>query len=328
MKISEFIGLTFFEANKVIKKALGDKRISGVFSHEDFKNALGLTDAVWGKITKDGSINSRLVIQEKWALTRLRVVLSFRYSKDIQINYYIGNTNNSCTLKKISYSGIETYWTGSYPDLQNIGVNPDIYYNIPEVFYENGRKGTIQDFLNKKWGLAKVNTDLALLEIDRMITDGSFLESWKNVEDHQTPRRQTSNSKMTGLFGKYLGQVLTDGTTKLSIDQVTLLMKIGCDMFREYPDAHFIDAAFFGDSTKTLLDLKPYLEKLEREIKRHLDLDTRMSELNDMVLAEYDKTLLNYVKLNPDLNLTVEEVKKIIDLRTDVDIQYKYLKVS
>ena len=330
MKISEFIGLTFFEANKVIKKALGNKRIpsGSLLNLEAFKNALGLTDAVWGEITKDGNVNSRLVIRDKWALTRLRVVLSFRYSKDIQINYYIGNTNDSCTLKKISYSGIETYWTGSYPDLKNIGINPDIYYNIPEVFYGNGRKGTIQDFLNKKWGLAKVNTDLALLEVDRMLTDGSFLKSWRNVEDCQTPCRQTSDSEMIGRFGKYLIKILTDETAKLSTDQVTLLMKIGCGMFKEYPNTRTIDVSFFRDSEKTLWTLKPYLEKLERETKRHLDLDIRMSELNSIVLAEYDKTLLSYVKLNPDLNLTVEEVKRIIDLQTDVDIQYKYLKIS
>ena len=67
---------------------------------------------------------------------------------------------------------------------------------------------------------------------------------------------------------------------------------------------------------------------IEKEIKRHLDLDTRMSELNNMILAEYDKTLSSYIQMNPDLNLTIEEVKKIIDLQTDVDVNYRYLKVS
>jgi hypothetical protein len=110
MKINEFIGLTFFEANKVIKKALGNNRIpSWSFDIKAFKTALGLSDAIWGEITQDGDVNSKVEIRDKWAVTKLRVILSFRYSKDIQINYYIGNTNDSCTLKEITYSGIGTY---------------------------------------------------------------------------------------------------------------------------------------------------------------------------------------------------------------------------
>lgn len=331
MKISEFIGLSFFEANKVIKKALGNNRIPcGSFDHGAFKNALGLSDAVWGEITQTGDANSKIEIRDKWTVTRLRVILSFRYNKDIQINYYIGNTNDSCTLKEITYSGIGTYWTGSYPSLGTIGISQDIIYEIPEISYGNGRKGTIQDFLNKKWGLTKVNTDLTLTEIDRILTDGSFLESWGNIEDYKIPERQVSKSKMSGRFGKYMVRILTDGA-KISTDQVALLMKIGCGMFREYPGARMIENSFFSDSRwakKNLQTLKPELEKLEREIKRHLELDIRMSELNNMVLAEYDRTLSSYVQLNPDLNLTVEEVKKIIDLQTDVNVQYKYLKVS
>jgi hypothetical protein len=331
MKINEFIGLTFFEANKVIKKALGNNRIpSWSFDIKAFKTALGLSDAVWGEITQTGDVNSKVEIRDKWAVTKLRVILSFRYSKDIQINYYIGNTNDSCTLKEITYSGIGTYWTGSYPSLTSIGINPDINYNIPEVNYGNGRKGTVQDFLNKKWGLTKVNTDLTLVEVDRMLTDGSFMESWRNIEDYQTPSRQVSNTKMSGQFGKCLVKILTDGA-KVSTDQIALLMKIGCGMFREYPGARVIESSFFGDSKwarKNLQTLKPEIEKLEREIKRHLDLDTKMTELNNMVLAEYDRTLTSYIQMNPDLNLTVEEAKKIIDLQTDVDVQYKYLKVS
>ncbi len=333
MKINEFIGLTFFEANKAIKKALGNNRIPSwsSFDMKAFKTALGLSDAVWGEITQTGDVNSKVEIRDKWAVTRLRVVLSFRYSKDIQINYYIGNTNDSCTLKEITYSGIGTYWTGSYPSLTSIGINPDINYNIPEVNYGNGRKGTVQDFLNKKWGLTKVNTDLTLVEVDRMLTDGSFMESWRNIEDYQMPgRRQVSNTKMSGQFGKCLVKILTDGA-KVSTDQIALLMKIGCGMFREYPGARIIERTFFGDSGwigKNLQTLKPELEKLEREIKRHLELDTKMNEFNDMVLAEYDKTLLSYIQMNPDLNLTVEEVKKIIDLQTDVNVNYQYLKVS
>jgi hypothetical protein len=332
MKISEFIGLSFFEANKAIKKALKSNRISGgSFDHAAFKNALGLSDAVWGEITQSGDANSKIEIREKWTVTKLRVILSFRYNKDIQINYYIGNTNDSCTLKEITYSGIGTYWTGSYPALGSIGLGQDIIYEIPEVHYGNGRKGTVQDFLNKKWGLTKVNTDLTLVEVDKMLTDGSFLEAWSKAEDYQMPERQVSKTKMAGRFGKYLVKILTDGA-KVSIDQIALLMKIGCGMFREYPGARLIESSFFDDSRwtkkKGLLDLKPDLEKLEKEIKRHLDLDTRMSELNNMILAEYDKTLSSYIQMNPDLNLTIEEVKKIIDLQTDVDVNYRYLKVS
>ena len=331
MKISEFIGLSFFEANKAIKKALGNNRIPcGSFDHGAFKNALGLSDAVWGEITQTGDANSKIEIRDKWTVTRLRVILSFRYNKDIQINYYIGNTNDSCTLKEITYSGIGTYWTGSYPSLGTIGISQDIIYEIPEVHYGNGRKGTVQDFLNKKWGLTKINTDLTLVEVDRMLTDGSFMEAWSKAEDYQTPERQVSKTKLSGRFGKYLVKILTDGT-KVSTDQVAILMKIGCGMFREYPGARIIESAFFSDSRYTrkgLQALKPELEKLEREIKRHLELDTRMTELNNMVLAEYDKTLSSYIQMNPDLNLTVEEVKKIIDLQTDVDVNYRYLKVS
>ena len=331
MKISEFIGLSFFEANKAIKKALNNNRISGgSFDHEAFKNALGLTDAVWGEITQTGDANSKVEIREKWTVTRLRVILSFRYNKDIRINYYIGNTNDSCTLKEITYSGIGTYWSGSYPALSNIGISQDIIYEIPEVHYGNGRKGTIQDFLNKKWGLTKVNTDLTLVEVDKMLTDGSFLESWSKIEDYQMPSRQVSHTKLSGRFGKYLVKILTDGA-KINTDQIALLMKIGCGMFREYPGARMIENSFFSDSRwtkKGLQTLKPELEKLEKEIKRHLDLDTKMTELNNMVLAEYDKTLSSYIRMNPDLNLTVEEIKKIIDLQTDVDVQYKYLKIS
>ena len=93
-----------------------------------FKNALGLSDAVWGEITQSGDANSKIEIREKWTVTKLRVILSFRYNKDIQINYYIGNTNDSCTLKEITYSGIGTYWTGSYPALGSIGIGQDIIY--------------------------------------------------------------------------------------------------------------------------------------------------------------------------------------------------------
>ena len=331
MKISEFIGLSFFEANKVIKKALNNNRIDGSsFDYVVFKNALNLTDAIWGEITQTDDANSKIEMRDKWTITKLRIILSFRYNKDIKINYYIGNTNDSCTLKEITYSGIGTYWTGSYNILNNIGISPDVIYEIPEISYGNGRRGTIQDFLNKKWGLTKVNTDLTLTEIDRMLTDGSFLESWGNIEDYKTPKRQVSKSKMSGRFGKYMVSILTDGA-KVSTDQVALLMKIGCGMFREYPGGRMIESSFFSDSRwakKNLQTLKPELEKLEREIKRHLELDIKMSELNNIVLAEYDRTLSSYVQLNPDLNLTVEEIKKIIDLQTDVDVQYKYLKVS
>jgi hypothetical protein len=331
MKISEFIGLSFFEANKVIKKALGDKRISCGFDHATFKNALGLSDAVWGEITQTGNANSKVEIRDKWTITKLRVILSFRYNKDIQINYYIGNTNNSCTLKEISYSGIGTYWTGSYLELSTIGISPDIDYDIPVVYYGNGRKGTVQDFLNKKWGLAKVNTDLILTEVDRILSDGSFLKAWNSVEDYEIPERQVSKTNLSGRFGKYIVKILTEGV-KLSLEQIALLMKISCGMFREYPAARDIETSFFNSSTrwckKDLRTLKPGLEKLEREIKRHRELDSKMTELNSMILAEYEKTLTSYIQMNPDLNLTIEEVKGIIDLETDVDVDYQYLKVS
>lgn len=334
MKISEFIGLSFFEANKAIKKALGNNRISGAggsFSLETFKNALGLSDAVWGEITRDGNSNSKVEIRDKWTVTKLRVILSLRYNKDIQINYYIGNTNDSCTLKEITYSGIGVYWAGTYSALSSIGIDQDIYYEIPEVHYGNGRKGTVQDFLNKKWGLAKLNTDLILVEIDKMLTDGSFLESWSKIEDCHIPERQISRARMVGRFGNCLVKILMDGT-RVSTDQIALLMKVRCGMFSEYPAARTIDSSFFYESRyslyKSLRDLKPELERLEREIKRHLDLDTKMSELNNIILAEYDKTLSNYLLMNPDLNLTIDEVKKIIDLETDVDVKYRYLKVS
>jgi hypothetical protein len=328
MKISEFIGLSFFEANKVIKKVLKNNRIDGPsFDYEAFRNGLGLTDAVWGKITQTGDINSNLEIRDKWTVTRLRIILSFRYNKDIQINYYIGNTNNSCTLKKITYSGIENYWAESYPILNKIGIDPNLTYRIPEISYENGRKGTIQDFLNKKWGLTKINIDLALIEIDKILTDGSFLTSWDSLEDYKSPSRQTSASKMRNEFGKYLVKILTDDT-KINIDQLALMMKIGCGMFREYPEARMIKSSFFIDLRKNLQSIKPDLEKLERNIKRHLELDTKMLELNDIILAEYDKTLLNYIQLNPDLGLTIEDIKEMIDLRTDTDVQYKHLKTS
>ena len=157
------------------------------------------------------------------------------------------------------------------------------------------------------------------------------MEAWSNIEDYQTPgRRQVSNTIMSGQFGRYLVKILTDGA-KVSTDQIALLMKIGCGMFREYPGARLIESSFFGDSEwvrKNLQTLKPELEKLEREIKRHLDLDTKMNEFNNMILAEYDKALSSYIQMNPDLNLTVEEVKKIIDLQTDVNVNYQYLKVS
>jgi hypothetical protein len=332
MKISEFIGLSFFEANKAIKKALENKQQYGSsFDHEKFKTALGLSDASWGEITQTGEANSKIEIRDKWAITKLRIILSFRYNKDIQINYYIGNTNNSCTLKEISYSGIGIYWSSSYPSLGSIGINQDIFYQIPEVFYKNGRKGTIQDFLNKKWGLTKVNTDLALVEVDKILTDGSFLESWSNVEDYKIQERQVSMTKMSGRFGEYLVRILTDNA-KLNLDQIATLMKIGCGMFKEYPGARLIENLFFYKTQQyakaDLLSLKPELEKLEREIKRHLDLDIKMTELKNIILSKYDETLINYVKLNPDLNLTIEEVKKIIDLQTDICIQYKYLKIS
>lgn len=328
MKISEFIGLSFFEANKAIKKALENKQQHGTsFDHEKFKTALGLSDASWGEITQTGEANSKIEIRDKWAVTKLRIILSFRYNKDIQINYYIGNTNNSCTLKEISYSGIGIYWSSSYPSLGSIGINQDIFYRIPEVFYKNGRKGTIQDFLNKKWGLTKVNIDLALVEVDKILTDGSFLESWSNVEDYKTHERQVSMTKMSSRFGEYLVRILIDNA-KLNLDQIATLMKIGCGMFKEYPEARIISSFFYESAKTDLLSLKPKLEKLEREIKRHLDLDIKMTELKNIILSEYDKTLINYVKLNPDLNLTIEEVKKIIDLQTDICIQYKYLKIS
>ena len=329
MTINEFIGLSFYGASTALKKVFGPGRIDGYgFKVDDnLKKKLDLTDAAWGPLDRDGTNNVNIQIRDKWAVTRLRVILSIKYNKDIMINYHIGNTSDSCTLKEISFSGVGRYWESEFPDLAKIGVSTSVHYVIPETFYGNGRKGTVQDFLNKKWGLEKVNLDLCIAEADRILTDGTFVDAWKKWEDYKSPERVLSRSKMNGCFGDYLVKIMTD-PDRPGLDKEALLMKVAGGLFREYPTARTCEKFFSTSRRQHIKNIKGDLDSLSREIARHLELDTKMNELNDLVMVEYEKTLQNFMTLNPDLGLTLQEVKKIIGLSSDVDVEYQYVKAQ
>ena len=331
MTINEFFNLDFRGASKALQGALGGNRIPAYCDFDNYTKYIDkiITGLKWGnEVSKDTpTINASLEVREKWYVTKVTLIFSFKYSDDIVIRYHVGNSGFSCTLKKISFKGISDYWKDKFDDLSKIGLDPNVSVIIPEVFSDNGRKGTIQNFLNNQYTLFKVQLDLAVGEITRILTDGSFIDSWKSIGDTYSGSSPDAANSLRGTLGNILSSLISDNA-KINTDDLALYVKSMARNFSEFDESRTINAYFGGGSCEYRGIPKRVLENLvdlRKKIQRKSEIDKKSDELKDLLIRDIEDLYDTFIKLNPDLGLSREDLKNIVSYKLTKDVKYRYL---
>ena len=332
MTINEFFNLDFRGASKALQGALGGNRIPAYCDFDNYTKYIDkiITGLKWGnEISKDiPTINASLEVREKWYVTKVTLIFSFKYSDDIVIRYYVGNSGFSCTLKKISFRGIGNYWKDKFDDLSKIGLNPNVSVIIPEVFSDNGRKGTIQNFLNNQYTLFKVQLDLAIGEITKILTDGSFINSWNSIGDTYEGSSPDAANPLKGTLGNILSSLISDNA-KINTDDLALYVKSMARNFSEFNESSVINAYFskgncceYRGIPKKVLE---NLSNLRKKIQRKSEIDKKSDELKTLLIRDIEDLYDTFMKLNPDLGLSREDLKSIVSYRLTKEVKYRYL---
>lgn len=323
MKLSNFLNLSFHEASEHIRKSVNE-RIKYTWSSSDSEmiekiKRINLEDVEWITESSDNVQLKKnqgfIEFHDQYYFSRISADITLYYDDYFMVTYHVGNTKDGVTLREISLVGNGKYWSDTIPELTQIEIRktkvPEkASFKIPRVFYRNGRKGSLADFVKKQYNLIKLRYQTACQEFTDYAKSGKLKEVFESTKENDSDPwssyyRYMKAYKVSEFTSDIIQSISDPGG--LSLPEAVTYAKVQAGYFSEFPETSSIRRSFYLNSAALSGGQVKTLRSLLDRIKRNYDLEKKLGKLQEQIKTMADYYIMDFVQDNP--RYTIEDVE-------------------
>lgn len=322
MKLSNFLNLSFHEASEHIRKSINERIVFTWSTSESdmiqVVKRINLEDVEWVERNPRSALSHKIEknqgfiqFEDPYIISRMEARITLYYDEFFTVTYHVGNTRDGVTLREISMSGNGIFWSEELPELSQIffrgsKVDPKAKFTIPRVYYRNGRKGSLGDFIKKQYSLIKMRYQIACQDFSDYVKSGKLKGALDSVKENDLNPWSYYYGVDFSRIDLCAIQAISD-PSGLSLLDVATYVKIMGGYFYEFSDTSLIRRTFYNKTNSLSGGQIKALRGLRDRITANYELTKKLEKLQSQIQTAADYYIQDFVQDNP--RYTIENVE-------------------